>query len=103
MVDYTNMPATEMLFALGDDGARWAEAFCQHAKKLGYSDMDEGWVIGWFANAIEQSTVVRNRKAPTVIKDFPGRSVDRFLKTHGRLPGEATPKGDGETEGGERA
>ena len=30
---------------------------------LGYSDMDEGWLIGWFANAIEHSSDVRRWRA----------------------------------------
>lgn len=91
MTDYTQMPVTEMLFALGDDAAKWAEAFCQHAKKLGHGDIDEGWMIGWFANAIENSTMVRSRE-PVVIRDFPGRRVDKFLKENGRLPSEEPPK-----------
>jgi hypothetical protein len=37
----------------GDDAAAWAAEFCKTAKKLGYGDIDEGWMIGWFANAIE--------------------------------------------------
>ena len=38
-----------------DDAAKWADAFRKTAINLGYSDMDEGWLIGWFANAIEIS------------------------------------------------
>lgn len=34
------------------DAADWAKAFCKTAINLGYSEMDEGWVLGWFANAI---------------------------------------------------
>jgi len=37
----------------GADASRWASAFRQRAIKLGYSDMDEDWLFGWFANAIE--------------------------------------------------
>jgi len=47
---------------LGDDGSKWAEAFCQHARKLGH-EIDEGWMIGWFANAIEASWDARTRRA----------------------------------------
>lgn len=41
----------------GADGAKWAAAFQETAIRLGYSDMDEGWLIGWFANAIERGRV----------------------------------------------
>jgi hypothetical protein len=57
--DYTAMEAPTMLAALRDDASKWAAAFCQTAKKLGYGDIDEGWMTGWFANAIEHSTDVR--------------------------------------------
>lgn len=43
----------------GDDARKWASAFRRTALRLGYSDMDEGWLIGWFANAIEQSHGLR--------------------------------------------
>jgi hypothetical protein len=45
--------AAEMLERLGTNGAKWAAEFRATAIRLGYSDMDEGWLIGWFANAIE--------------------------------------------------
>ena len=53
--DYTTLDGWELIRLLKDDAAKWAAAFRQHAIKLGYSDMDEGWLIGWFANAIEVS------------------------------------------------
>jgi hypothetical protein len=43
----------ELLREMGTDGAKWATEFRKIAIKLGYSDMDEDWLIGWFANAIE--------------------------------------------------
>ena len=42
----------QMLDRLGMDGAKWAAEFRTTALRLGYSDMDEGWLIGLFANAI---------------------------------------------------
>lgn len=51
--------AGEMLQRLGADAKLWAEEFNKTAKVLGYSDMDEGWLIGWFANAIENTCVTR--------------------------------------------
>ena len=44
---------------VGDDAKKWAQDFRSTAIRLGYSDMDEGWLIGWFANAIEHSNDVR--------------------------------------------
>lgn len=34
------------------DARDWAAAFRRIAIELGYSDMDEGWLISWFANAL---------------------------------------------------
>lgn len=34
------------------DAALWADQFNQMAMYLGYAKMDEGWLLGWFANAI---------------------------------------------------
>lgn len=51
----------------GSDAARWAEQFRLMAIKLGYSDMDEGWLIGWFANAIERAIQVRH---PPALPDY---------------------------------
>lgn len=62
--DYTAMEGPEMLAACADDAGKWAAAFQQHATKLGYSEMDEGWLIGWFANAIEGSSDHRSRVSP---------------------------------------
>ncbi|MEL6569380.1 MAG: hypothetical protein AAFQ22_13250 [Pseudomonadota bacterium] len=34
------------------DATQWAASFNRMAKALGYSDMDEDWLVGWFANAM---------------------------------------------------
>jgi hypothetical protein len=39
------------------DAVDWAKAFCKIATNLGYKDaegqpVDEGWMVGWFANAL---------------------------------------------------
>jgi hypothetical protein len=44
--------APEMLQRLGMDGKLWADEFNRTAISLGYQSMDEGWLIGWFCNAI---------------------------------------------------
>ena len=64
MIDYTQMEAGQILKLCGDDASKWAAAFCQHAEKLGHHGIDEGWMIGWCANAIEHSTLVRREKKP---------------------------------------
>lgn len=57
--DYTALQDGDMLAAVRDDAFKWATAFCQHAEKLGHHGIDHGWMIGWFANAIEHSGDVR--------------------------------------------
>ena len=51
----------ELIDYCGDDARRWAEAFCRIKERQGWSpdDIDEGLMIGWFANAIEKSSDVR--------------------------------------------
>ena len=63
MSDYTAMNGPAMLAACRDDGFKWAEAFCQHAKKLGIEGIDHDWMVGWFANAIEHSHDVRTGRS----------------------------------------
>ena len=44
------------LDALGDDAAKWADAFIQMHPDCG---LDESIMVGWFANAIDHSCDVR--------------------------------------------
>lgn len=62
-MDYTAMSGPEMLNAVRDDAMRWAEAFCQMKKKWNWrlEDIDEGLMVGWFANAIEHSDMTRQK------------------------------------------
>lgn len=74
-IDYLVMPELDLLNILGDDASRWAAAFCQIAKTKGL-EIDEGWMITWFANAIEQSADVRRWRSepptkPILAKPFP--------------------------------
>lgn len=59
------MTAPQMLEACGDDAMQWSRAFCQIAKSRGIDlgDDPEGWMVGWFANAIEYSHDVRGRRS----------------------------------------
>lgn len=74
--DFTSMTGPQMLEACGDDAMQWAIAFCQTAKKLGI-DLGadaEGWMVGWFANAIEHSHDVRRWRSEPQVKPV----FDRF-------------------------
>ncbi len=68
--DFTAM-GPEMGERCGDNAMNWARAFCQTAKSLGYSlgDDPEGWMVGWFANAIEQADMARHGGSPSVLPD----------------------------------
>ncbi len=68
-VDFDKMDGPELLAYCRDDGMKWAQAFNHTAKKLGYSEMDEGWLLGWFANAIENSWDIRTGTGPTILPD----------------------------------
>lgn len=57
-------PAEEEIESWGADALKWAQGFRRTALRLGYSDMDEGWLIGWFANAIERADMARHPAAP---------------------------------------
>jgi hypothetical protein len=42
---------------MGTDAQKWAQEWCRIAKEIeeaedGRAVIDEGWMIGWFANAI---------------------------------------------------
>jgi hypothetical protein len=63
VTDYTALDASGVLRACGDNGSKWAAAFKQHAEKLGHHGMDEGWLIGWFFNAIEGACDTRRWRA----------------------------------------
>jgi hypothetical protein len=68
MVDYMTMSGPELLQECGDDAVKWAAAFCQYAKHNGL-EVDEGWMISWFANAIETACDKRMGTGPCVLPD----------------------------------
>lgn len=68
-VDYTAMEGHEMYAAVGVDAQKWARAFNQHAVMLGYSSMDEGWLIGWFANPMMAMHDRALGTAPVILDD----------------------------------
>ena len=62
MPDYCSMSGPELLAAVRDDARKWAEAFQQIVVSHGV-EIDEALMIGWFANAIENSSDIRSRAA----------------------------------------
>lgn len=57
--------AGAFLARIGTDGVKWAAEFRRISIGLGYSDMDEAWLVGWFANAIEAGRSAGQRSART--------------------------------------
>ena len=55
---YRDMDSGELVNALGDDASKWAEAFQEIVVDQGL-EINEGLMIGWFANAIEGSYSAR--------------------------------------------
>lgn len=58
----------EFLAYLGTDGVKWAEEFVRvykEIREIREDDpiKDEGWLIGWFANAIEAGSIAGYRRA----------------------------------------
>jgi hypothetical protein len=47
---------------IGDDAAKWAKRFCLTFALCGAKAIDEGTMIGWFANAIEAACDKRMRE-----------------------------------------
>ena len=44
------------------DPHKWGKEFCAVEKAVAGVELDEGWVIGWFANAIETARSMTARK-----------------------------------------
>lgn len=63
-IELGKMEDGKLIEWMGDDASRWSKAFCAFKRTQGWraSDIDEGLMTGWFANAIEHSTIVRSRR-----------------------------------------
>jgi len=48
-IDYTKLDGPDMLYALGWDADKWADAFLQFNPKC---NIDQHTLMAWFANAI---------------------------------------------------
>ncbi len=74
-VDYTTMGDQQLIGICGDDAMKWATAFCQTAKKHG-NDLYPGWLVGWFANAIETADSVRRHRSLNDVGDAAELVID---------------------------
>lgn len=59
--------AAEIYEKCRDRANEWAAAFVRTAKRIGAGDIDEGWMIGWFANAIECADFARKSAAEAAL------------------------------------
>ena len=67
----------------GIDGVKWAAGFKAVAERLGHHGMDEGWLIGWFCNAIMagyDEAERRSAKAATPAPVVPAEGLDALVK-----------------------
>ena len=65
----------------GMDGAKWAAGFKAIAERLGHHGMDEGWLIGWFCNAIMAGydEAERRYRNPTPAPVVPAEGLDALI------------------------
>jgi hypothetical protein len=63
------------------DARDWAYDFRETAKSLGYCDMDEGWLLGWFANAIMRGFDEAERRHDAMREQVDGSKSTASLET----------------------
>lgn len=67
-------PATtdaELVASCGADAQKWARAFIEMRDRIAGGDVDEGTMIGWFANAIEHGHIVLRARESEALKREP--------------------------------
>jgi hypothetical protein len=75
-IDYTEMDGHLLIDELGTDGSKWATAFCQHAKKYAGVEVDEGFALTWFCNAMmTMHDRMRPELAPVLLPDGSAISI----------------------------
>lgn len=67
---YAEMSGPEIVAACRDNATKWAAAFCEIISDG--RTIDEGFMLGWFANAIEASYDVRRGYELAVLSDGSG-------------------------------
>jgi len=80
-MDYTKLDDLGLLAACGDNADKWAEACAQHAEKQERPKIDQHWLMGWFANAIEHCTVVRSKGEVRSVEPDWERTTYELFKT----------------------
>lgn len=71
MTETSGMSDGELLAYMGTDAQRWAQEFLRIKAEIeraddGRSTDDEGWMIGWFANAIGAGERAARSAGPNV-------------------------------------
>jgi len=88
--NFALMSDAEALEFCGDNAMRWAEFFCQVQKGHNFPKLDEGVMVGWFANAIEASWTKRSASAyralpPALERETIQTLLDLLNPLHGSL------------------
>ena len=70
-MNYKELSEPDLLHEMGQDASKWAAAFCQLHPN---ANVDEGLMIGWFANAImhaldtERGTIINGEHAEYLLE-----------------------------------
>lgn len=68
MIDDNRESDCEFLARVGTDAQQWAREFLAHG--LAHDDVDEGTLLGWFANAIEAGRSAGYAARVDTVADF---------------------------------
>ncbi|MBB4799705.1 hypothetical protein HNP32_003465 [Brevundimonas bullata] len=92
----------DFLARVGMDGALWAEEFRSTAIRIGYPDMDEGWLIGWFCNAVMAGYDHARRRYDPILKsqlaEITGEGACSLSDAIDQFIGDAIANGSVETD-----
>jgi MarR-like DNA-binding transcriptional regulator SgrR of sgrS sRNA len=67
------MDSTTLLLHGTDDAMVWAKEWCRIAREIearGESLVDEGWMVGWFANAMEIAVAHNARRILALADEY---------------------------------
>lgn len=56
------MSETNLVETCGGDAMKWAEAFCDAYERLPGAVIEPGWLVGWFANAMEKRAMIERAR-----------------------------------------
>lgn len=79
-MNYAEMSPGEMYQTLGCDASKWAAAFCQMHPGTG---LDEGMMIGWFANAMMAQVDFQDGCQPILCGDHAEWLLERAALNEG--------------------